>query len=496
MTADPPGYGTPEDPHGWQWLSRVRSAASAGSSGSDAADLGYDLVLLLGQSNMQGAGGAPLPLLDVAHPRVYSFARVGANASAVVQAVDPLQHPNGNSNGSVGPGMPFARWQVDLLPGNRRILLVPAAYSGAGIVNGNDAHRWDPSASFAAAGIGNSLYESAIAQASAALAAAGPGSRITAAIWAGGEADINADPAAWQAAFEQIIDGLRSRLAVPSLPFIVGGMVPEYAAGGPIDLVQQATPTRKPFTAYVAGPTGYLYSGDGLGVHYTAAGARELGRRLVAGLAAARSNTAPAAAVPASPPAAPAASTPPPADIVYTFGSGAPAGWTVSPAAILSTSGGNLQVPVTGDYQTVLAPDVVDLTAHSVTWRLASVPPATVASSDVFLGVTLGTNTNQDAAGFTVDNGGTPWTAVRVSAAGTRTLDGTDGANRPVGSYRISTSGGNLVLAYSADGASWTTLHTLAAPWPVTAVRPFVIAGHWNAGDPDGAVAVAELRIA
>lgn len=460
-------------------------------------DTGYDLVLLLGQSNMQGAGGAAVALVDLTHPRIYSYARVGTNVSTIVQAADPLQHPNTGSNGNVGPGMPFARWYADMQPGNRRVLLVPAAYSGAGFVNGNDGARWDPAASFSYQNTGNSLYELAISQAAAALTAAGPNSRIVAALWAQGEADINVPATTYRSYFESLIDGLRSRLNLPNLPFVIGSMAPEYiaASNGAIDGVHQATPTRKPYTAYVLGPTGYLYSGDGLGVHYTAAGQREQGRRLIAGLATAKANAAPAGAVAANPPVTPANYVPPATSADYTFTGGAPSGWYTSPTATLTTSGGNLQIPATATYQQVMPPDIVDLTAHTVMFRLASVPAAATASSDIFFGVSLTTNTNQDSAGFTLDKGTSPWTAVRVSVAGARTLDGTDGVNRAVGWYRLSASAGNLILAYSADGTAWTTIRTLAAPWSLTAVRPFVIAGHWNAPDPDGVVALTELKI-
>lgn len=467
-----------------------------------ATDTGYDVVLLLGQSNMQGGDPtAPVPLVDITHPRVFSYARVGANSGKVVQAADPLQHPATGSNGGVGPGMSFARWYADIVPGNRRVLLVPAAYSGAGFFNGNDAARWNPYADFSSGNTANSLYEGALTQAQAALTAAGANSRIVAALWVQGEADINTAATTYRTYLESLIDGLRDRLALPQLPFVIGGMVPEAVAAtnGAINGVHVATPTRKPYTAFVQGPSGYLYTGDAFGVHYTQAGQREQGRRLVAGLAAAKANTSPANAVPAAPPVRPANYTPPAGTADYTFTS-PPTGWTTNPTITLTVSGGNLQVPETNAYQTVSPPNVVDLTTRTVIWRLASPLPA-ATSGDIFLGVLTDATPSpnpQNAAGVTLTFGATPWTDVRVVTGGTRTVDGGSpaAADRAVGQYRVSASGSTVTIAYSANGATWTTLYAGAVSWPLTAVRPFITAGHWNAGEADGVVAVAGLTIA
>jgi hypothetical protein len=467
----------------------------------NATDTGYDVVLLLGQSNMQGGDPtAPVPLVDITHPRVFTYARVGTNSGKVVQAADPLQHPATGSNGGVGPGMSFARWYADTAPGNRRVLLVPAAYSGAGFFNGNDAARWNPYADFSSGNTANSLYEGAITQVQAALTAAGPNSRVAAVLWAQGEADINTAATTYRTYLESLIDGLRDRLALPQLPFVIGGMVPEYVTGtnGAINGVHAATPTRKPYTAFAQGPTGYLYTGDTFGLHYTQAGQREQGRRLVAGLAAAKANTAPANAVPATPPVPPANYTPPAGTADYTFAS-PPTGWTTNPPITLTVSGGNLQVPETTTYQTVAPPNVVDLTTRTVTWRLASPLPA-ATSGDVFLGVLTDATPSpnpQNAAGATLTFGATPWTDVRVVTGGTRTVDGGSAAaaDRAVAQYRLSASGSTITIAYSANGTTWTTLHSGAVSWPLTAVRPFITAGHWDAAQADGMVAVAGLTI-
>jgi hypothetical protein len=501
-----PSLPTPGDTDWDDWAAgvhdRVAEIDTVTAALPNTTDTGYDIVLLLGQSNMQGAGGAPDAAIDVTHPRVYSYARVGTNANKIVQGVDPLQHPNTGSNNNVGPGMPFARWYADTIPGNRRVLLVPAAYSGAGFVNGNDGARWNPGADFSYNNVANSLYENAITQAKAALTAAGANARIVAALWVQGEADINVAATTYRTYLEYLIDGLRSRLNIPTLPFVIGSMVPEYinASNGAIAGVHAATPSRKAYTSYVVGPSGYLYTGDGLNVHYTTEGQREQGRRLLAGLTAAKANTAPASAVAANPPVAPANYTPPVNSSAYTFAS-APTNWYTSPTTTLTASGGNLLVPVTAAYQTVASPDIVDLTAKSVTWHVASLPAGSITSSDIYLGVTPKTinpeNNTQDSAGFTLTNTASPYTDARVINNGARTVNGAvpNAANRALGYYRVRTSSGNLLLEYSTDNSSWTLFWSGTVTWSLTATRAFITAGHYNSGEADGTVGISGLTI-
>lgn len=472
-------------------LAGVGSSQVAGLS-----DTGYDIVLLMGQSNMQGGDGSISPAMDVTNPRVWAFPSTGSNANKVIQGSDPLGHLNPSTSG-VGPGMSFANWYSGTIPGNRRVLLLPCASAGTGFTAGGGSARWNPTAEFSFNNVGNSLYELTIAQTKAALVAA-PNSRVVGVLWAQGEADINLDPVVYRNYLESLIDGLRDRLSIPNLPFVIGSMVPEYAGGGAIDLVQRAVPTRKPYTAYVAGPTGHLYGADGLGVHYDAAGQREQGRRMVAGLASAIANVSPPNAVPASPPLAPANYTPPAGTANYTFDT-VPSGWfTQGLSAPLTVSAGNLEIPVTTAYPAVASPEVVDLTAHAVTWKLTSLPPLAVGSSDIFLGICLDPANQQNAAGVTLTNSASPYTDVRVVVGNTRTVNGAvpAAASRAVGHYKCSSSAGNLVISWSPDGTAWTTLWTGAAPWPLTAVRPFLTAGHWNSADADSTVLVDALVIA
>ncbi len=276
------------------------------------AGVGYDVVALLGQSNMIGvAGSAESPSRNLINNRIYSYAATGAHASQLARASDPLGHPGTVQTTVVGPGMSFARGYTGMIPGNRRVLLVPAAYGGTGIASGTP--RWDPTTNWP--DDTSNLYNRAIAQTQAAIIAGGPNTRLVAALWIQGENDVDerTAPARYQTLLEQLIDGFRSRLAVPNLPFVIGSMTPEFIANSgaeavAIDAIHQATATRKPYTSYVAGPAGM---GAWDNVHYSNAGAREMGRRLLAGYTSALTNSSPSNIVAANPPTPPSGFTPP-----------------------------------------------------------------------------------------------------------------------------------------------------------------------------------------
>jgi hypothetical protein len=244
---------------------------------------------------MVGVSSAAVPsVIDDTDERIYSYAATGVHAFQLARASDPLGHP-GTSQASVhvGPGMSFARWYTRLFPGTRRVLLVPAAYGGTGIASGSP--RWDPTPNGRADC--TNLYSRAIAQTQAAIAAGGPYTRLVTALWIQGEHDVSEStpPATYQTLFEQLIDGFRSRLAAPNLPFVIGAMTPEFIATNgaqalAIDAIHQATAMAKQHTSYVDGPAG-MATGDN--VHYSNAGAREMGRRMLVGCVDALTNSMP-----------------------------------------------------------------------------------------------------------------------------------------------------------------------------------------------------------
>ncbi|KAF0258776.1 putative 9-O-acetyl-N-acetylneuraminic acid deacetylase precursor [Clavibacter michiganensis subsp. michiganensis] len=281
---------------------RIRIAVETATAGL-YPDGGFDVVVILGQSNAQGAavdftrGLAP----DVDPLRAYQFGgtakdnpRVGAGE--ITTATDPLIHrwtqtkTDGTLQLTKGLGMPFARKYAPTLAGGRRLLFVPAAYSGTGFNKTNhgteSSTHWRPGDN-----TGVNLYESAIAQTKAALLAAGANVRLVAAIWMQGETDEVTPAATYQTYLLSLIDGFRSRLNAPQLPFLIGGMVPEGLVGNSgraaIDGVHRAIPSLRPYTSFSAGPTGKFIDS---GLHYSAAGQEDLGASIYAGLATAQAN--------------------------------------------------------------------------------------------------------------------------------------------------------------------------------------------------------------
>jgi hypothetical protein len=470
--------------------------------GSDPADTGYDVVLLMGQSNMQGADGVISPLVDVTSPRIWTYPSTGTNANKVIQASDPLGHLNASTSG-VGPGMSFAHWYAGIIPGNRRVLLVPCASSGSGFLNTSGTSKWDPFPAFP--NTGDNLYNRTIAQATAALAAAGANSRIVAALWAQGEADINVASTTYRTYLESLIDGLRSRLSLPNLPFVIGSMVPEYAGGGTLDLVHQGTPTRKPYTSYVAGPTGYLLS-DGLGVHYNAAGAREQGRRLVVGLVAAKANSAPSGAVAANPPALPGTVT------TVTGLSSVTDDFTTLSAGYAAQNGtftvsaGRLQVPTVAAYPVLRGPVYGSLVGSSVSIELISMPQTGQSSSTYGgFGVTKNAANQNDYVGFAFSGATsaqpkdvyvTP--EFKIGNAGQVVTTGANGYTASTADrfYRIREAGGTIYWETSPNGTTWTSRASAAnTGLDLSNVTPFWQGGHWNAADADGVAVFDNLNL-
>lgn len=267
-------------------------------------DAGYDVVLVLGQSNAQGAavdftpGTAP----DIDPRRTFQYGATAKDnprfgAGSITKATDPLIHrwsqmttDGADFKLTKGPALPFARRYVSTLGAGRRLLLVPAAYSGTGFTKTNHgtelSTHWRPGDN-----TGVNLYESAIAQAKAALLAAGANARLVGAIWVQGEADEASTASTYQGYLLSLIDGLRTRLDAPTLPFLVGGMVPEGVAANSgraaIDGVHRAIPSLRPYTSFSAGPSGKFIDS---GLHYNASGQEDLGAALFDGLAAAKAN--------------------------------------------------------------------------------------------------------------------------------------------------------------------------------------------------------------
>lgn len=264
---------------------------AGGGSGVNPSDVGYDLVLLMGQSNAAGSDSSD-PRLDPADSRVFQYDTAGTYAGKIVGASEPL----------ISPGLPFGRWYASSVPVNRRVLLVNAAVGATGLT-ATSGTTWNPA-------VRGSLFDNAVNYALAARTAAGPNSRFVAVLWVQGETDslqlnggqITAEQ--YATTLDALIGQVRAGLNAPDLPFLVGSMVPEWVAAQPgasvIQGVHAATPSRVARTAYVQSPPGGGRSDET--IHYSAAGQRTLGRLLAAALPTARANTTPGGGTPPTDP--------------------------------------------------------------------------------------------------------------------------------------------------------------------------------------------------
>jgi hypothetical protein len=250
------------------------------------------IYLLLGQSNMQGAGRPYDSNLDSPHPRVLQFGSRDGMESIWLQAKHPLTSLNAGYS-SIGPGLEFAK---TMLASNSDPDVV------IGLINhaiGSSAIQWwapgvvDNKQTNPVTGLNYVLYDEAIRRATN----AGRFGVLKGALWHQGEYNCNtnnsnpaAQPEFYAARLVALVDHLRRDLSSPGLPFICGKLVPTWTnAMGTVysvptfhrrDLVEGALvglPDQRFNTACVDndGLTGH----EDEVIHFNAGSQRELGRR-------------------------------------------------------------------------------------------------------------------------------------------------------------------------------------------------------------------------
>lgn len=257
-------------PRGWRgWrgaLSLVvavgaTACASAGSRVAEA-ERPMALFLLAGQSNMAGRGVVE-PADRVPHPRIWMLDA----ERQWVPAVEPLHFDKPVAG--VGPGLAFARVLVERDP-ELVVGLVPTAVGGSPISTWRPGEVHDQT--------GTPPFDDAIARARA----AGPRGRWAGILWHQGESDANPDRAPrYEGEMRSLIERLRRELGDPGLPFIIGQLGeweerPWTEHHRRVDEVHRRMAIAIPGVAYVSS-AGLGHKGDSL--HFSAAGARELGRR-------------------------------------------------------------------------------------------------------------------------------------------------------------------------------------------------------------------------
>ncbi len=256
-------------------LGSVVSAATPASTSS----AGYDVILLVGQSNMEGYGSGPDDAGDAAvSPLIFAWDPI---SNSIIPAADPLYHWDGLS-AYVGPGLTFAKaYLAKIAASGRKVLLVGAAAPGTSIASG----FWS-----APAGSGPTT---AVAYANAAIKAAGAGAKLVGIVWDQGESDVeqNGGPT-YQASLKALLAYFKANItgASSTTPFVVGeftyNWVGSNIATNAVYAAQQYTilndfhalPDVVPYTAWTSAawlPSDVL---NGL-VHFSALSQREYGRR-------------------------------------------------------------------------------------------------------------------------------------------------------------------------------------------------------------------------
>lgn len=226
-----------------------------------------DLYLLMGQSNMKGRGVMPEEPLRV--PRIVMMHK-GTDrwflARHPLHLVGDPETFKGHDNAGVGPGLSFARSMAEKQPGTR-IGLIPCA------VGGSPMRSWQP---------GAKLYEEAMRRARLALEQGPEGkTRIAGAFWLQGEADARPErEPVYAESLNKLVDGLRSDLDIPNLPFIgctILELREDVAMRKRINELLLALPDQRPCTACVDARDLKGHIGDL--VHIDTPGQEEIGRR-------------------------------------------------------------------------------------------------------------------------------------------------------------------------------------------------------------------------
>lgn len=242
-------------------------------------DQGYDVVVVLGQSNASGTNSDFDPKgPDARDPRIMTFPGTGDATGRIVPATEPLAPIGGHPPGGMGPGGPFAALLLTTLPPGRRILIVPATMGGTGFRrHGTYPGVWKAGLDLDGA---PNLLSMAIDHLRKALSSAGHGSRVAAALWQQGEADGGRSEAEYAADLDELIATIRREVPEASrAPFLVGGLPKERVRAYPdhagVDNALRKTPARTANTGYAEPPPlGYVNDGT---THLTAQGQRILG---------------------------------------------------------------------------------------------------------------------------------------------------------------------------------------------------------------------------
>jgi len=244
----------------------------------------YDIVLLVGQSNMRGAAQDYDANGTDAYPAAVDMVSwSGNNIAGVAHAVEPL--PTRDAGTGMGAGNTFAkRWANEKGTG-RRVLIINAARGGTGFSlpsTGDDTSAtWDVDATDDS----HNLAWTTIRATQDALARF-PGSQVVAVLANHGSTDgtNNLSRATMKAKLERWIDTLRAQLGIPTVPYLMMQMRPDLIAGQSnmkvIDDAQIDVVGERAHTAHGTSPNDSGSWVNGSSVHFDAVGCRTIGSGL------------------------------------------------------------------------------------------------------------------------------------------------------------------------------------------------------------------------
>lgn len=229
----------------------------------------YHVIIVAGQSNTHYGLGFDIEL-DAPDASIMQFGRHNARDYKIVQAAHPLDHHT-RIDSSIGFSMTFAKLYLkDYVLKGEKILIIPCGKAGSSFIENN----WR---------VGGSQYQDLIDRVNY-VQSAFPNNELKAILWHQGESDIkNSD---YEKELDAFIGNIRTRIGHEDLPFILGGMVPNWVSKEPahqsIQNIIRHTPERVDQTGY-ANPDFPFKIEKELNltnqIHYNAKGLRELGRR-------------------------------------------------------------------------------------------------------------------------------------------------------------------------------------------------------------------------
>ena len=140
------------------------------------------------------------------------------------------------------------------------VLIIPAAHGSTGFISALGALTWSVGAAISPASDLPGLAIKQTLEGIAAARAAGYVVELKGVLWHQGENNSWMSIAAYSAKLDALIAFFRTKLAAPTLPFVIGRMAPEGIALTPgrtnVDKIHQETPARVPFTGFAPSMAG------------------------------------------------------------------------------------------------------------------------------------------------------------------------------------------------------------------------------------------------